>query len=383
MAADVLRTTPHPRIMTGLQRYHIEHEKPTAAALLNKISVNITIHQKNAYDVLKEILVTGKLHDQMLTEQDMRVLVDFAVSMYKAYPTEGALVQDHHADGDFWHNISTDGSQAYLVMCVTKARAKKLDRAGTVKPGFYAVAAGNPAMEKDAADPEGSSLSWLRLFQGYYGIDRRPLFLGDLDNIPAVKAAQSSSSSSTSGSAAFTGGLGGDASAAFVSTLFSNGGTKDRSKRNKSLRVKEVKNAPYFQFVLPNGTALGHGDSKVRRLAIFALVSKALTIYEKEIQAEEMAERELEYRDPVNAMFKIHLSNVQASHNLGLPHAITPRSWKLVSVHGQDEFQKSLSSSMVTTAATSLVKGDSSKPSSAKKSAKSNPFGQSVLFQSS
>jgi len=386
MAVDVLRTTPHSRIMTGLQRYHIEHEKPSAAALLNKIAVHITIHQKNAFDVLKDVLVTGRLNEHALTENDLRVLVDFAVSMYKAYPTEAALVQDQHADGDFWHNISADGSQAYWVMCVTKARAKKLDRTGTVKPGFYAIAAGNAAMEKDAVDPEGSALSWLRLFQAFYGIDRRPLFLGDLESIPALKAAATAGgAASGASSAAFTAGLGtGDSSAGFVSTLFSNGAVKDRTKRNKSLRVREPQNAPYFEFHLPNGAALGHGDAKANRLAVFALVSKALMICDKEKQVED-AVAGLESRDPVNGMFKVHLSNVQATHNLGLPHAVTPRSWKLVSVHGQEEFQRTMQSAAATDAAAAgAYKSDAGgKPSSAKKSIKSNPFGQSVLFQSS
>lgn len=326
MALDALRLVPHAHIMSAMSRYHYQHNE--AAPLLNKITVDVTVSRMNVYDVLHTILTTSMHNGEQLSDREITLLLNFAVSLYKAWPTEAALVKDDAPEGELWHLRDARGTELFWVMCVSERRAARLESVVTLKPGYYAVAV-SEAMKQDALK---NQLAFLTLFQGYYGIDRRPIFLGDLESVPSVRDAIGASATIGSSTDAL------DRDAHFVSTLFSNGSDLERKRRPRELQRKDPKNAAYFQLRLPSNAL--YVAEKGQSGVLQGFITKALKLYRREREVERAMMEDPEtgdygrigLTDIVSGWFGIHVVDLQAYHNVALPYAITPKTWKLFSV---------------------------------------------------
>jgi len=322
LAADVLRVVPHEHLMMQLGRYCLTN--PEAAPFLNKTSVNITVKGLNAFDWIREQLLDGKI-----TAADLRTLVRFAVSLYKDFPTGMSLVTESNADGELWHSLDEQGTELRWIIYLSPARAKRLEKNETIKFGFYAVSP-SQEMKREASEDQ---VTFIKLFHCFYGIDRRPVFLGDLERVPQFPGGVPIGplTSSVGADGVSTAGSSGDLDKRYVTTLFSApAGTRDQRVRTKDTQIKHPRNADYFQFVLPHGLpySAGEGGAALTR----AFIAKALELCNAETDSDK-EERVVRFDGVVHARMDVRLSHLQATHNVGLPFPVIPKpTWRLVSL---------------------------------------------------
>lgn len=324
LAADILRLVPHEHIMRQLGRYCIPN--PEAAPFLTKISVAITAKGENAFDSISDQLLSGKIN-----QRDLQTLTKFAVSLYKDFPTGMSLVTESHSDGELWHSLDGLGTELRWIFYVSPTRAKRLEKNETIKPGFYAV---SPCKEMKM-DVNADEVSFIKLFHCYYGIDHRPVFLGDLEYIPqqitGTQMGPSSSSSSSSGVMDHNSMSSADIDKRYVTSLFSApAGSSEQRARSKDAQVRHPRNTDYFQFVLPHGMPYsgGEGGAALTR----AFIAKILEVCFEEVK-EERSQADVRFEDLVTGLTTVRFSHLQATHNIGLPFPVIPKpTWRLVAL---------------------------------------------------
>jgi hypothetical protein len=330
-AVDSLRGIPHEHIRTQLTQYSNTH--PQAAQLLNQILVEITAEGRYVYDIIRDRLVNKP------SKQEVQILTEFAASLYKSYPTNVSLVTESSSDGEMWHKLDKHGAEERVVFCVTKKRAKRLQKDGAIKPGFYVVAASQEMMEA----MKQQSLRFINLFYGFYGIERRPVMIGDLAFVPQLAgtvtvgqmgdgyAAGDSVSSEGDANSLSPDGLpvSNDLDSRLVTTLLPTATSKAERLRLKDAKEKKPANAEFFHLVLPNGVPYAGSESNPALTRLF--VSKLLALYEIESSVEQ--DGQLEFEDAVMGVSRIRMTHLQASHNVGFPFPVLPKpTWKLVAV---------------------------------------------------
>jgi hypothetical protein len=330
-AVDALRGIPHEHIRTQLTQYSNTH--PQAAQLLNQILVEITAEGRYVYDIIRDRLVNKP------SRQEVQILTEFAASLYKSYPTNVSLVTESSSDGEMWHRLDKHGAEERVLFCVTKRRARKLQKDGAIKPGFYVVAASPEMMEA----MRQQSLRFINLFYGYYGMERRPVMIGDLSFVPQLagtvtvgpmgEGAASGDSVSGEGESDTLSPDGlpvaNDLDSRFVTTLLPTATTKAERLRLKDAKEKKPANAEFFQLVLPNGVPYAGSETNPALTRLF--VSKLLALYEIEASVEQ--DGQLQFEDAVMGVSRIRMTHLQASHNVGLPFPVIPKpTWKLVAV---------------------------------------------------